>query len=103
MMFMPGIWFKPVNPPVFRFCFVRGQIFLVSIVSILLGLSLKPILHESFNGTFRNECLNAEVFGSLLEAQVVIEQWRKRYNTERPHSTQDYITPDMAYFGLRSH
>lgn len=58
--------------------------------------------NESFNGTFRNECLNAEVFGSLLEAQVVIEQWRKRYNAERPHSTQNYITPDMAYFGLRS-
>ena len=42
--------------------------------------------------------LNAEIFGSLLEAQVVIEQWRKRYNAERPHSTQRYITPDMAYF-----
>lgn len=58
--------------------------------------------NESFNGTFRNECLNAEVFGSLFEAQVVIEQWRNQYNTERPHSSQEYVTPEMAYFGLRS-
>ena len=58
--------------------------------------------NESFNGTFRNECLNAEIFGSLFEAQVVIEQWRNQYNAERPHSSQQYITPEMAYFGLRS-
>ena len=58
--------------------------------------------NESFNGTLRNECLNAEIFGSLIEAQVIIEQWRKQYNQQRPHSTQDYITPEMAYCGLRS-
>lgn len=58
--------------------------------------------NESFNGTLRNECLNAELFGSLMEAQIVIEQWRKKYNELRPHSSQDYITPEMAYFGLRS-
>ena len=56
---------------------------------------------ESFNGTFRKECLNAEIFGSLTEARVVIEQWRCRYNERRPHSSQNYITPEMAYFGLR--
>lgn len=55
--------------------------------------------NESFNGTFRKECLNAEVFGSLTEARVVIEQWRRRYNERRPHSSQNYITPEMAYFG----
>ena len=58
--------------------------------------------NESFNGTFRKECLNAEVFASLTEAKVVIEQWRKRYNDHRPCSSQNYITPTMAYFGLRS-
>ena len=56
--------------------------------------------NESFNGTFRKECLNAEVFASLTEARVVIEQWRCRYNERRPHSSQKYITPEMAYFGL---
>lgn len=57
--------------------------------------------NESFNGTFRKECLNAEVFSSLTEARVVIEKWRCRYNERRPHSSQNYVTPEMAYFGLR--
>lgn len=58
--------------------------------------------NESLNGTLRKECLNAEVFGSLMEARVVIEQWRRQYNRHRPHSTQNYITPEMAYFGHRA-
>ena len=41
---------------------------------------------ESFNGKLRDECLNGEIFYSLKEAQVVIEQWRDGYNTRRPHS-----------------
>ena len=56
--------------------------------------------NESFNGTFRKECLNAEIFASLMEARVIIEQWRRRYNRERPHSSHNYITPAMAYFEL---
>jgi putative transposase len=55
---------------------------------------------ESFNGTFRKERLNAEIFASLTEARVVIEQWRRRYSKRRPHKSQNNITPDMAYFGL---
>ncbi len=39
---------------------------------------------ESFNGKLRDECLNGEIFYSLKEAQVVIEQWRVEYNTRRP-------------------
>jgi len=58
--------------------------------------------NESLNSTFRKECLDAELFGSLMEAQVVIEQWRKKYNSLRPHSSQHYVTPEMAYFGRRS-
>lgn len=54
--------------------------------------------NESLNGTFRNECLDAELFGSLMEAKVVIADWRRRYNKLRPHSSQGYITPEMAYF-----
>ena len=42
---------------------------------------------ESFNGKLRDECLNGEIFYSLKEAQVVIEQWRVHYNTQRPHSS----------------
>jgi putative transposase len=48
---------------------------------------------ESFNGRFRDECLNAEWWGRLREAQNVIEMWREHYNTERPHSALNYWTP----------
>jgi len=48
---------------------------------------------ESFNGKLRDECLNGEIFYSLKEAQVVIESWRKHYNTVRPHSALGYRPP----------
>lgn len=48
---------------------------------------------ESFIGRLRDECLGQEVFGSLLEAKVVIEDWRKEYNEQRPHSALGYETP----------
>jgi len=49
---------------------------------------------ESFNGKFRDECLRMEIFGNLKEAEVIAEKWRKFYNTERPHSSLSYQTPD---------
>lgn len=49
---------------------------------------------ESFHDKFRDECLNREVFGSLLEARIVIESWRVEYNTERPHSSLGNKTPE---------
>ena len=48
---------------------------------------------ESFNGKLRDELLNAEVFNTLLEAKVLIEQWRQHYNTVRPHSSLGYRPP----------
>lgn len=48
---------------------------------------------ESFNGKFKDECLNGEIFYSLKEAQVVIEQWRMHYNQVRPHSSLGYRPP----------
>jgi putative transposase len=51
---------------------------------------------ESFNGKFRDECLNLEWFRSRAEAKVVIEAWRRHYNTERPHSAIGYLSP-IAY------
>lgn len=48
---------------------------------------------ESFNGRTRDELLNIEEFGSLLEARVVIEAWRIEYNTYRPHSALGGLTP----------
>jgi transposase InsO family protein len=49
---------------------------------------------ESFHDKLRDECLNREIFGSLLEAKIVIESWRVEYNTERPHSSLGNKTPE---------
>jgi putative transposase len=49
---------------------------------------------ESFHDKFRDELLNRELFGSLLEAKIVIESWRVEYNTERPHSSLGNKTPE---------
>ena len=43
--------------------------------------------NESFNGKLRDELLNGEIFYTLKEAKVLIEEWRKTYNTTRPHSS----------------
>src|SRR5437762_11175112 len=49
---------------------------------------------ESFNGKFRDECLNEHWFISLAHARSVIEAWRIEYNTERPHSSLGNLTPE---------
>lgn len=49
--------------------------------------------NESFNGKLRNELLNGEIFYTLKEAQVLIEQWRYHYNHVRPHSSLGYNPP----------
>jgi transposase InsO family protein len=49
--------------------------------------------NESFNGKLRDELLNGEIFTTLLEAQVLIENWRKEYNQFRPHSSLGYRPP----------
>lgn len=48
---------------------------------------------ESLNSRFRDEFLNVELFGSLVEAKVLGEEYRRRYNHERPHSSLDDQTP----------
>ena len=48
---------------------------------------------ESFNGRFRDECLNENWFSSLADAREKIEQWRQDYNQARPHSSLQYRTP----------
>jgi len=48
---------------------------------------------ESFNGRLRDECLSETQFLTLIEAQIIIEAWRKDYNEERPHGSLDGLTP----------
>ncbi|MCZ8122373.1 MAG: IS3 family transposase [Magnetospirillum sp.] len=54
---------------------------------------------ESFNGKLRDELLNGEIFYSLKEAKIVIEQWRRHYNEKRPHSSLGYRPPAPVTFG----
>jgi putative transposase len=51
---------------------------------------------ESFNGKLRDELLNGEVFNTLREAQLLIEEWRQHYNRVRPHSSLGYRPPAPA-------
>ncbi len=49
---------------------------------------------ESFNGKFRDECLNEHWFLSMRHAKQIIAAWRDEYNQERPHSSLGYLTPN---------
>ena len=48
---------------------------------------------ESFNGRFRDECLNANWFDGLDHAREIVNAWWDDYNTRRPHSSLDGLTP----------
>ena len=48
---------------------------------------------ESFNGRFRDECLNEHLFRNYAEARRIIEEWRIDYNTQRPHTSLGGLTP----------
>jgi len=56
----------------------------------------KPVQNafiESFNGRLRDEFLNETLFTSLMQARLALEEWRRDYNTVRPHSGIDWLTP----------
>ena len=50
--------------------------------------------NESFNGKFRDECLNEHLFDGVRQARGIIEDWRIDYNVNRPHSSLDGLTPN---------
>lgn len=53
---------------------------------------------ESFNGKFRDELLNREIFDTVFEARVITERWRNHYNRIRPHSSLGYLPPAPEIF-----
>jgi putative transposase len=53
---------------------------------------------ESFNARLRDELLDGEIFSSLREAQIIIESWRRHYNTVRPHGSLGYRPPAPEVF-----
>ena len=57
------------------------------------GRPVQNAFIESFNGTFRDDCLNLHWFVSLDDARRAIEVWRRDYNEKRPHSSLGRLTP----------
>jgi putative transposase len=66
----------------------------VRLAFIRPGKPVENAYIESFNGRFRDECLNENWFMSLEHARQIIEKWRIDYNNERPHSSLGYLTPE---------
>ena len=66
----------------------------VKLFFITPGKPVENMYMESFNGRLRDECLNEHWFMSLDHARQIIEEWRIDYNTERPHSSLDNLTPE---------
>jgi putative transposase len=58
------------------------------------GKPMQNAYIESFNGKFRDECLNQHWFKDLEEAKRMMEEWRKDYNLAPPHSSLGYLAPD---------
>lgn len=65
----------------------------IELIYIQPGKPIQNCFIESFNGKFRDECLNENLFTSLNHAKELIEKWRVYYNTERIHSSLNYMTP----------
>lgn len=65
------------------------------------GKPMQNAFVESFNGRFRDECLNEHLFTTLAEARCLIEEWRIDYNTTRPHTSLGGLAP--AVYAKRNH
>jgi len=83
------------NGPEFTATAVRDWLGRIGVTTLFIepGSPWENGYNESFNGKLRDEVLNREIFYTLQEAQVVIEQWRQEYNTFRPHSSLGYRPP----------
>ena len=68
------------------------------------GKPMQNGLVESFNGRLRDECLNEHLITSYRQARQIIEEWRLDYNTIRPHSSLNGLTPkEFTNQSLKDH
>ena len=83
------------NGPEFTAKVVRKWLERLGVVTLFIepGSPWENGYIESFNGSLRDELLDREVFTTIFEAKVLIENWRKEYNTIRPHSSLGYKPP----------
>jgi putative transposase len=105
----PPAHIRSDNGPEFTAEVVRDWLKQVGVKTLFIepGSPWENGYNESFNGTLREELLKREIFYTLTEAKVLIEQWRREYNTIRPHSSLGYrppapeaIRPDPAFLNL---
>ena len=84
----PPEYLRSDNGPEFTAKLVRWWLGRVGVEMLFIepGSPWENGYNESFNGKLRDELLNGEIFYSLAEAAVLVEQWRREYNTVRPHS-----------------
>lgn len=84
----PPEYIRPDNGPEFTARAVRTWLEHLGVKTLYIepGSPWENGCNESFNGKLRDELLNGEVFYTLREAQVLIDGWRRDYNTIRPHS-----------------
>ena len=83
------------NGPAFTAKAVRGWLNRLGVKTLFIepGSPWENGYTESFNGKLRDELLNQEIFTTLTEATVLIEQWRREYNQVHPHSSLGYRPP----------
>ena len=83
------------NGPEFTSCALSEWTYDKKIQHIFIepGKPVQNAYIESFNGKFREECLDSHWFKSISDARMIIESWRKDYNTIRPHSSLGGLTP----------
>ena len=91
---IPG-YIRSDNGPEFTAKAVRRWLSRVGVKTLFIepGSPWENGYIESFNGKLRDELLNREIFTTLIEARILIEQWRKEYNQVRPHSALGYQPP----------
>ena len=88
------------NGPEFVSTTIRGWLNRLGVKTLFIepGSPWENGYIESFNGKFRDELLNGEIFDTLTEARVVTEAWRKEYNQTRPHSSLGFKPPAPETF-----
>jgi len=97
LFIFPGIpkYIRSDNGPEFTAKIVRKWLNQLGVTTLFIepGSPWENGYIESFNGKLRDELLNREIFTTLEEAKVLIEQWRREYNQIRPHSARGYRPP----------
>ena len=86
---------RPHNGPEFTARAIRSWLNDLEVITLFIerGGPWENGYIDSFNGKLRDELLNREIFTTLTEAGILIEEWRKEYNQVRPHSALNYRAP----------